>query len=291
MTLEDALQIHSGNPKSDFKYKSLMTELYTYYKKNARYPEKGSELHKKIQYSRLKGSQWLYPNQIYILSLLNRIEDFIKTNQRFPSIYGTEDEKLIIHGLSFAFHKMNERTQVFLEVMNKIIKLQEKYGYDGSILEKECICFLEKRNYSVLREIKFRNLKNKTYLRFDLAVCPKQLYFQKPSFLSVEEVIKNKILLIETDGIQHFKSVDFSGKKSHEETQSLFEDLRKKDLIKNEFCERNNIPLLRIKYSQLSKIEKVLEDFLNTPMRYLNIHSLLEDYYGEQNNENNNMEL
>lgn len=33
MTLEDALQIHSGNPKSDFKYKSLMTELYTYYKK------------------------------------------------------------------------------------------------------------------------------------------------------------------------------------------------------------------------------------------------------------------
>ena len=88
-------------------------------------------------------------------------------------------------------------------------------------------------------------------------------------------------------GIQHFKPVDFSGKKSHEETQSLFEDLRKKDLLKNEFCERNNIPLLRIKYSQLSKIEKVLEDFLNTPMRYLNIHSLLEDYYGEQNNENN----
>ena len=74
-------------------------------------------------------------------------------------------------------------------------------------------------------------------------------------------------------------------------TYCLFEDLRKKDLLKNEFCERNNIPLLRIKYSQLSKIEKVLEDFLNTPMRYLNIHSLLEDYYGEQNNENNNMEL
>ena len=67
--------------------------------------------------------------------------------------------------------------------------------------------------------------------------------------------------------------------------------MRKKDFLKNEFCERNNIPLLRIKYSQLSKIEKVLEDFLNTPMRYLNIHSLLEDYYGEQNNENNNMEL
>ena len=67
--------------------------------------------------------------------------------------------------------------------------------------------------------------------------------------------------------------------------------MRKKDLLKNEFCERNNIPLLRIKYSQLSKIEKVLEDFLNTPMRYLNIHSFLEDYYGEQNNENNNMEL
>ena len=67
--------------------------------------------------------------------------------------------------------------------------------------------------------------------------------------------------------------------------------MRKKDLLKNEFCERNNIPLLRIKYSQLSKIEKVLEDFLNTPMRYLNIHSLLEDYYEEQNNENNNMEL
>ena len=63
-------------------------------------------------------------------------------------------------------------------------------------------------------------------------------------------------LLIEFDGRQHFESVDiFGGDNSLKETQL-------RDQIKNNFALSNNIPLLRIPYTEQDNIEKILTNKL-----------------------------
>ncbi len=72
-------------------------------------------------------------------------------------------------------------------------------------------------------------IKNKKY-RFDFAI------------LNEDGTIK---YFIEFDGLQHYIPVDwFGGEKQFKTTQE-------NDLIKNKYCENNNIPLIRIPYSKL----------------------------------------
>lgn len=63
------------------------------------------------------------------------------------------------------------------------------------------------------------------------------------------------IALIEFDGEQHFIPVDlWGGIEALEKTQNH-------DRIKNEYAEMHNIPLLRIKYTDVLKTYKILDDF------------------------------
>ena len=61
--------------------------------------------------------------------------------------------------------------------------------------------------------------------------------------------INNKYL-IEYDGIQHFEQTGWD----------KLEDIQQRDLIKNNWCKENNIPLIRIPYTHLNNL--VLEDLL-----------------------------
>jgi hypothetical protein len=61
---------------------------------------------------------------------------------------------------------------------------------------------------------------------------------------------------IEYDGIQHFQSVERFGGQIGYEIQT------KKDEIKNNFCKRNNIELIRIKYTDCNMIGDILCDYL-----------------------------
>ena len=64
-------------------------------------------------------------------------------------------------------------------------------------------------------------------------------------------------ILIEYDGIQHFKEIDFFGG-----VNGLLGN-KKRDKIKNEYASKNNIPLLRIPYTKFNSIESEIKDFLN----------------------------
>lgn len=92
---------------------------------------------------------------------------------------------------------------------------------------------LTKNNIKFIPEKKFRDCKNIGELPFDF-------------YLPIQN------LLIEYDGIQHFRSIDFFGGKEG------LDELRKNDEIKNNYAKENNIKLLRIKYVNLNKIEKIL---------------------------------
>lgn len=60
---------------------------------------------------------------------------------------------------------------------------------------------------------------------------------------------------IEYDGIQHFEPVDAFG------GQSYFDKVIKHDAIKTNYCIKNGIPLVRIRYDE--DVEKKLDEFLN----------------------------
>jgi formate dehydrogenase assembly factor FdhD len=72
--------------------------------------------------------------------------------------------------------------------------------------------------------------------------------------LPFDYYIPNDNKCIEYDGRQHFTPIAFFG------GQKALEYLQRHDQIKNEYCEKNNIPLLRIPY--YANVEEELEKFL-----------------------------
>jgi hypothetical protein len=85
-----------------------------------------------------------------------------------------------------------------------------------------------------------KNCKDKIVLRFDFAIFD-----------------KNKLIgLVEFDGAQHEKEIKWW-------TKSAFIDLKKRDLIKNDFCKNNSIPLLRIKYNEIKLTDEKLKFFID----------------------------
>lgn len=66
---------------------------------------------------------------------------------------------------------------------------------------------------------------------------------------------------IEYDGIQHFEPTDFAGKGSEWAKRNLM-TIQEKDEIKNNYCKKNNINLIRIPYWELKNIENILRNSL-----------------------------
>ena len=96
---------------------------------------------------------------------------------------------------------------------------------------------LNKLNIKYQQEYKFQDLKDKFQLRFDFAI------FQK-------EKLKG---LIEYQGEQHY----------NKNNKFYNPDIVQHDKMKKDYCQKNNIPLLEIKYTEVKEIETKLKEFLN----------------------------
>ena len=74
--------------------------------------------------------------------------------------------------------------------------------------------------------------------------------------------LKDKNLLIEFDGPHHFKEVKWFGKNTPEEMKEYFEGVKRRDKIKNDYCKEKGIQLLRIPYTDIDKIEEILNEVI-----------------------------
>lgn len=101
---------------------------------------------------------------------------------------------------------------------------------------------LKDNNISYVSEFKFLDYKNR---RYDFAILDEN---------------NNPIRLIEFDGIQHY----YQPRAGHWAASSSLEDIQRRDKEKNEIAKIKNIPLIRIPYWHLDKI---------------NIKNLLDDTY------------
>ena len=75
-------------------------------------------------------------------------------------------------------------------------------------------------------------------------------------------------LCIEYDGEQHFIPFGFNSKMTDEEKLENLERLQFHDKIKNDYCENNNINLLRIRYDE--NVEEKLTE-------YFQIHGIIKE--------------
>jgi ribosomal protein S27E len=99
--------------------------------------------------------------------------------------------------------------------------------------EKKIQTILDDNDILFKKEYKFNDLKDINYLRFDFAIL---------------DEMGNIKHLIEFDGKQHFESVKCFG------GEQRYLDQLKKDKLKNDYCVKHNIKLIRIKYSDINKI-------------------------------------
>lgn len=107
---------------------------------------------------------------------------------------------------------------------------------------KEIEKYLKEKCIQYIQEFTFNDCRDINLLPFD---------FYLPKY--------NKC--IEYDGEHHFRPVTFNGI-SKEEAQKNHEMTVKHDFIKNQYCENNNISLLRIPYYEFKDIKNILDIFL-----------------------------
>ncbi len=94
--------------------------------------------------------------------------------------------------------------------------------------------FLDNENIKYNQEYCFNNCKNKKQLPFDF-------------------YIKELNTCIEFDGEQHFNSVEYFG------GEKKLKYIQRNDEIKNTFCKNNDIKLIRIPYTEIRNIDKILK--------------------------------
>lgn len=107
--------------------------------------------------------------------------------------------------------------------------------------EKRISLFLDDKKINYISEYTFNDCLYKAKLRFDFAVFKEE----------------KLVLLIEYDGEGHVHPITFGGC-SQEEAITALKETKNRDKIKNKYCKSNNIPLLRIDYTDFNRIEEIL---------------------------------
>lgn len=101
--------------------------------------------------------------------------------------------------------------------------------------------YLSKNGLKYIREYKFPDCKSKRELSFDFKI-----------------EVNGELRLIEVDGILHYKP------RHEKEELSRLEGQKERDKIKNEYCKKNNIRLLRIPYWEFKNdnYKNILNNFI-----------------------------
>lgn len=106
--------------------------------------------------------------------------------------------------------------------------------------------YLTNNNINYQPQYNFEDCLDIGLLRFDFGIL---------------DANNNLLFLCEYDGQQHFEPVIF-GNFSYEVAVEKYNDLVRRDNIKNEYCINNHIALLRIPYWEYSNIEVILSEYI-----------------------------
>lgn len=121
---------------------------------------------------------------------------------------------------------------------------------------RACKCNSSKGESKIEEFLLSNNIEYKRQLIFDDLRSEKNYPLRYDFGIYSGGILK---VLIEYDGEQHFKVVNFGNRKNSEDAQERFQRTKKNDSLKNAYAEKINIPLIRINYKEYKKIEEILK--------------------------------
>lgn len=119
--------------------------------------------------------------------------------------------------------------------------------------ESKLVRVFSNRSLIYDREVKFRDCKNRSLLRFDFVVYGQPMA-DKP--LKV-------LFAVEFQGPHHYKPVLYSRKSCFKKAEDDFKSIKHRDALKKIFCEKEGISLLEIPYWEYENIEFLVDEFIN----------------------------
>ena len=170
--------------------------------------------------------------------LYYNIQHFIETNDCTAKLDYIEKKqqfsKSILHLTCNCGNKYRSMWSTFSN--NKVFKCpicSKKQSKYASLTEE----YLKKNHIYYKKEYSFEDCRAVSKLFFDFALF-----------------IRNKMILVEVDGQYHFK-----------DCYGDLESQQKRDRIKNQYCNNNNIPLIRIPYWEYKKdnYKNILDEEIN----------------------------
>lgn len=172
----------------------------------------------------------------------------LKTLEEFKEeVYSLEGEEYMVTG----------------EYINNRTNIEFRHEECGEYFEIRPCNFLSGGRCTVCRESKgeraVKDYLDKNNIQYEQEKSYKDLVYERP--LRFDFYLPEYNLLIEYDGEQHFRHVEYFG------TYDNFIKLQERDELKNEYCLMNDIPLFRIPYTKLSDIDNVLEETLKSIQR------------------------
>lgn len=181
----------------------------------------------------------------------------VKDEHSFKYKWTTEkfiEEAVLIHGSKYDYSSTiyegaNKRVKILCKKHNEHFTQFANHHLSGVGCPrcKESKGEVAIRNYLLNNSIDFipqystNDCKNIGLLYFDFAIR-----------------INNKLLLVEFNGIQHYKSIKYFG------GDDRFYKCVENDNIKKNYCQSNNIPLLIIKYNEIDKVGIKLRNFISS---------------------------
>ncbi len=112
-------------------------------------------------------------------------------------------------------------------------------------------------------EVTIRNYLKKHGIRFETQASFSGCRYKLPLKFDFKLFIGDNIILIEFDGVQHFRPIERFGGSEY------FQIRKERDEIKNKYCKDNNIPLYRLTYLDFdnheleNKLEKIIKQYNN----------------------------
>lgn len=110
-------------------------------------------------------------------------------------------------------------------------------------------------------ELKIKEILDSTGLKYQTQYKIDECRNIKPLAFDFAVWVNSSLRLIEFQGSQHYEPVTFGGI-SPDRAKELFVENQKRDVIKQEFCQRHQIPLLEIPYWEFKNIDSLIREFI-----------------------------
>ena len=110
--------------------------------------------------------------------------------------------------------------------------------------ELKIMNILDELKISYVYNEQYDGLKDKTYLRWDF------------------RILSDEPIFIEYDGKGHYLPIRWSSSMTEDEAKINLDDIKKRDKLKNDYCDENGYLILRIPYWEKENITKIVVKFL-----------------------------